>query len=227
MNELPEKPATQHITREQLAAMFEPAAAPTADEIAALDRLMVIASSDTGQSRRCADFLLSWWNAGSCGGFDMTDLWAVDTEIARDMVTVFGLVARVHSYPDSGPFAYGGAFKALVGQWRDFGEAAAQEKAAKLAEAARDNGRLDFSAELVTYGSAPGYRDASLVFNLHHIGDGENPSFQADIRLRPQDGEAIVRHILDVHRLAWGRTSGNPPIDVEPGETRPRWIDRI
>jgi hypothetical protein len=37
------------------------------DALAALDRLVAIAQSDTGQSRRVANFLLAWWNAGSCG----------------------------------------------------------------------------------------------------------------------------------------------------------------
>ncbi|WP_456304106.1 DUF7673 family protein, partial [Acetobacter pasteurianus] len=39
---------------------------------AALARLIKIAKGDTGQSRRVADFLLAWWNAGSCGSFDLT-----------------------------------------------------------------------------------------------------------------------------------------------------------
>lgn len=106
--------------------------------------------------------------------------------------------------------------------------AAEQAKAAKLAEVARDeDDGLDFTAELVTYGNAPGYRDATLVFNLRPIGREQKPSFRADIRIRPEDGEAIVSHILDVHRLAWGRSSAQQPIDVKAGETRPRWIDRI
>ena len=60
---------------------------------AALERLIRIAQGDTGQGRMTAEFLLSWWNAANCGGFDLTTMWGVDTEIAADMVTVFGLVA--------------------------------------------------------------------------------------------------------------------------------------
>jgi hypothetical protein len=33
-----------------------------------------------------------WWNAEACGGFDLTELWGVDTAIATDRVTVFGAV---------------------------------------------------------------------------------------------------------------------------------------
>lgn len=49
---------------------------------AALERLVRIAKRDTGQSRRVAEFLLSWWNASNCGGFDLTTMWGVDAQIA-------------------------------------------------------------------------------------------------------------------------------------------------
>ncbi|MGE4370757.1 MAG: hypothetical protein AB7E12_13875 [Burkholderiaceae bacterium] len=85
----------------------------------ALNRLIVIGKRDTGQSRRVADFLLSWWNAQSCGGFDLTDLWAVDEEIKQDLLHVINMIARCRSYPD----AFGGGefkpeFEMLVRLWR-------------------------------------------------------------------------------------------------------------
>jgi hypothetical protein len=48
------------------------------EQRAALERLIRIANRDTGQSRRVASFLLAWWNAEECGGFDLTDLWGID-----------------------------------------------------------------------------------------------------------------------------------------------------
>jgi hypothetical protein len=89
---------------------------PTDEEKQALERLIDIAKNDTGQSRRVADFLLAWWNAGSCGSFDLTNLWAVDTVIADDMVVVFGLIAKTNKYPDS--LGYSTDFKAIVRAWR-------------------------------------------------------------------------------------------------------------
>lgn len=86
------------------------------EEQAALNRLIAIARNDTGQSRRVADFLLAWWNADDCGGFNLTDLWGVDTSITEDMVTVFGCIARVKSYPDA--LGYGEQFKSIVSDWR-------------------------------------------------------------------------------------------------------------
>ncbi|BCH33204.1 hypothetical protein MesoLjLc_51340 [Mesorhizobium sp. L-8-10] len=85
-------------------------------EQAALERLLKIAASDTEQSRRVADFLLAWWNAGSCGGFDLTSLWALDRAIADDMAIVFPMIARVNSYPDS--LGYKTQFEAIVRSWR-------------------------------------------------------------------------------------------------------------
>ncbi len=86
------------------------------NEKAAFNRLVTIAHGDTGQSRRVADFLLAWWNAGECGGFDLTSLWGVDAAIAEDMAIVFGFVARSHSYPDA--LGYNQQFQSIVRTWR-------------------------------------------------------------------------------------------------------------
>jgi len=83
---------------------------------AALERLIRIAQRDTGQSRMTAEFLLSWWNATNCGGFDLTTLWGVDTQIAADMVTVFAFVANCRHYPDD--LGYGEEFRQIVHAWR-------------------------------------------------------------------------------------------------------------
>jgi len=82
----------------------------------AIERLLQIASGNTGQSRRVADFLLAWWNAGSCGGFDITTAWGLDTAIAEDVVTVFALAVRCGSYPDT--LGYSEGFKSVVHEWR-------------------------------------------------------------------------------------------------------------
>lgn len=82
----------------------------------ALENLIQLAQGDTGQSRRVADFLLAWWNAGECGAFDLTTAWGVDDAIAEDMATVFRLALRVRSYPDA--LGYGKPFEAIVRAWR-------------------------------------------------------------------------------------------------------------
>ena len=91
---------------------------------AALERLIHIAQRHSGQSRRVASFLLSWWNAEQCGSFDPTEMWGVDRGVAIDMVTVFAYVALHGHYPDT--LGYEQPFAALVRQWRP--ELCADEK---------------------------------------------------------------------------------------------------
>ena len=105
------------IAKAMLAAAIEQGAQPaTADELAALERLLAHAQRDSGQSRIVADFLLAWWNADSCGGFDLTSLWTLDSAIVADMTVVFGLIARVNRYPDR--MGYEAEFTNLVRTWR-------------------------------------------------------------------------------------------------------------
>lgn len=72
-----------------------------ANERGSLERLISVAKNGTGQSETVANFLLAWWNADSCGGFNLTELWAVDSALVEDMVNVFKLVEKVRNYPDT------------------------------------------------------------------------------------------------------------------------------
>lgn len=92
--------------------------AEQSDPFEALQRLIEIAKSDTGQARRTADFLLAWWNAGECGSFDLTTLWSLDAAIVEDMQNVFGFIARIHKYPDQLDPDLGKEFRAIIAQWR-------------------------------------------------------------------------------------------------------------
>jgi hypothetical protein len=86
------------------------------EDVMALERLIGIAKGDTGQGRKVADFLLAWWNASVCGSFDLSNLWAVDTAIADDMVAVVRLIASTCTYPDT--LGYKDEFVAIVHAWR-------------------------------------------------------------------------------------------------------------
>lgn len=74
------------------------------DEVSrdAVNRLLKLAQSDTGQARRVANFILAWWNADELGGFDIADLFAVDAAIGRDMALVFTYLATLPmaEYPE-------------------------------------------------------------------------------------------------------------------------------
>ncbi len=83
---------------------------------AAFERLLDVAMSDTGQSRRVANFILAWWNADSLGGFDLADIFAVDRDIARSMAIV---VARLAEAPAAEyPEAYRAEIENLIKLWR-------------------------------------------------------------------------------------------------------------
>lgn len=86
------------------------------NERQALERLLAIAAGVTGQSRRVADFLLAWWNAGSCGAFDFTSLWSLDDRITDDCILVFRFIARNRHYPDA--LGYEIEFLRVIDQWR-------------------------------------------------------------------------------------------------------------
>jgi len=45
-----------------------------------------------------AAFLLAWWNAKSCRGFDLTDLWKVGAT-ARDRLATVAFIATHPEYP--------------------------------------------------------------------------------------------------------------------------------
>ena len=88
----------------------------------ALDRLIEIARSDTGQARRVANFLLAWWNGEDCGHFPIADLFGVDATIATHMTTIIGFLGQHEGaiYPDA--FGRKAAMIELVRRWRDFAE---------------------------------------------------------------------------------------------------------
>lgn len=82
----------------------------------ALERLLAVAARDTGQSRRVADILLSWWNAESCGGIGPTQLWGLDDNLRTDCVRVFAYAAMNRVYPDE--LGYEPQFLAIIKAWR-------------------------------------------------------------------------------------------------------------
>ena len=87
----------------------------------AIDRLIDIARSDTGQSARVANFLLAWWNGDDWGHFPISDLFGVDRAIATDMATIFAFLGQypgaiyVHAFGE----LYREAMADLVKKWRE------------------------------------------------------------------------------------------------------------
>lgn len=86
---------------------------------AALTRLIPIAMSDTGQSKRVADFLMAWWNGPDLGHFQIADIFGLDVAIANDIATVIGFLGQNHRgavYIDSLGFAE--EMQDIIALWR-------------------------------------------------------------------------------------------------------------
>jgi len=84
--------------------------------LVSLERLIEIAQSDSGQAEIVASFLLAWWNANECGGFNVANVWALDRALVEDIQRVVGLIASLGSYPDQ--LGYGSDFERIVAFWR-------------------------------------------------------------------------------------------------------------
>ena len=82
----------------------------------ALERLIAIAKKNTGQCRRVADFLLSWFNGPVCGGWGVTDVWHLDRSILDDICIVFDFICEDTSYPDT--FGYCDDLQEIARLWR-------------------------------------------------------------------------------------------------------------
>jgi hypothetical protein len=91
-----------------------------------------------------------------------------------------------------------------------------------IARADAEEETLEFSTTFVTHGSAPGYRDVYLTFDLVPMGDGPKPTIRTTLNIRPEDAETVVDAITDVHRFEW---RNGEPIDVKTNEQRHKWIN--
>lgn len=85
---------------------------------------------------------------------------------------------------------------------------------------------IALNSKLVTHTMPNGYRDVTLYFDVEQrYADGPDLKSRIALTVRPEDGEGVVRAILDAHRSTW--STGRTPIDIKDGETRPAWIDRL
>jgi hypothetical protein len=82
----------------------------------ALERRITVAKGGSSQCDRVADFLLAWWNGADCGRFGFTSLWGLEPHIGGDIVTAFGLISQLRSYPDR--LDYEADFKEIIRVWR-------------------------------------------------------------------------------------------------------------
>ena len=84
----------------------------------ALARLLTIARSDAGQSRRVRDFLFAWWNGSDLGHFPIEHLWNVESSISADMLTIMAYLARQPSAGYADAFGYETEIGELIEKWK-------------------------------------------------------------------------------------------------------------
>ena len=85
---------------------------------AALDRLIRVARSDTGQARRVANFLLAWWNGPDLGDFPIADIFGLDVSLGRDIATIMGFLAGQPAAVYADAFDRREDMVSLVARWR-------------------------------------------------------------------------------------------------------------
>lgn len=90
----------------------------SASAAAALDRLITVAQSDTGQARRVANFLIAWWAGDEHGHFPITDLVALDRDIAADIATIVGYLGQQPCAVYANEFGRRDEIVALIQLWR-------------------------------------------------------------------------------------------------------------
>ncbi|UUY07733.1 hypothetical protein LRS11_18220 [Pseudomonas sp. J452] len=105
------------VTLDRIFAAMERDTSPAMDTKTrvALERLIQVAQSDTGQSRHIAKLLLAWWDAGGSGGFDLTSFWNIDDELVIDSLEVIKWVSGHRYYPDT--LGYAKHFETIWKAW--------------------------------------------------------------------------------------------------------------
>lgn len=200
----------------------------------ALQRLYQEALSDAeGCGAICAKLLVGLYN-GPRYRFNLTSLRQLPASLLADALSVIEMDAaltrkEVHQYFEDG----GKKFRDLIHNYsiedverlRESGDG----RPIPRAEPGKLNDGAYVSAKLVSTGSAPGYRDVRMVLDCSLVGtDAEHLTAPKPVRIElglgPADGQALMEHIQEVHRFAWGARRERP-LDAKEGEPRPRWID--
>jgi len=193
----------------------------------ALQRLYQAAIGHSGQCRVVARFLLGLYN-GMRFPFDLSELRGLDTNLFEDCMALLRMDARltrkeVHLYFDDGS----AKFEALVQRWAvlDIEKLQATgDGAPSQPGTLRHNDEVQ--ARLASYSHAPGYRDASLILDCKTNAGAAVAPVRLEVRLNHQATESLLLLLMRVHATAWRHGAAEPPLDAQPGEKRPSWLDQ-
>ena len=123
----------------------------------AIDSLFDIANSHRPDARQAANFMLAWWNAAACGGFDLQDLRQMGPRLGESVAEIMDMIWQVGCGPEH--LGYSNDFKELVAKWRSHSDAGslgtwrAPSLMAALALTIQEHQALD---RLLKTASAPG-----------------------------------------------------------------------
>jgi hypothetical protein len=184
------------------------------DRDAGLDSLRVLVDLTRGDSGQCgivARFLAGLYN-GIDFPFDLSELRALDADLFEHCMAVLRLdntpTVEIHKYIPDGDKV----FLKLLQDWGMVKRPAPPPPAADW-----------YNVTYASYGTAPGYRSVSLFVQLDGK-DGAPPGERIELNFTADDSVRIVEDIIGIHKQAWDRNERREPIDVKPGEKRPRWL---
>jgi hypothetical protein len=87
------------------------------ETIAAIERLVGLAKSDTGQAARVARFLMAWYNGPELGDFPIADLFGLDCAVAADIATVIAYLGQHPGAVYIDAFGYRDAMADIIDRW--------------------------------------------------------------------------------------------------------------
>jgi hypothetical protein len=178
------------------------------DKDAGLDSLFALVDLTRGDSGQCgivARFLAGLYN-GTDFPFDMTELRGLDADLFEHCMAVLRLdrhpAVEIHKYFPNGDEV----FLKMLQDW-NLVERPAPPPA----------GGERYIVNYDSYGNAPGYRDVSLYVKF----SDEPERHRVELHFSAADAASIAEDIVGLHRRAW---ENGGPIDIQPGEKRPRWL---
>lgn len=97
-----------------------------------------------------------------------------------------------------------------------------QEKLAMLRDRQMAGDPLRFSAQVISLGNAPEYRNLALKLDLVATGEARAQPMRAMLAFSASGTTQILEYVGDIHRRAWRR---GRPLDAQADEAKPAWLD--
>ena len=206
----------------------------------AIDLLLETATSHRPDARQAANFLLAWWHAHSCGGFDLQDLRQLGPRSGEQIVEILDLIWDVECGPEH--LGRSQDFKDLIAKWRahsEVGSTGTWRAPALMAVPALtldEHGAIDRLVKEARGSGPASYAAGSLLLawlDADQFG-GFDPRLVTGL---PQDVFEDVLHVVRLVarcRCHPGATGHGPAIESlaatlqhPEAPAAPHWLDRL